>query len=205
MTDDDMVQIPGGTFRMGSDTHYPDEGPSHCHQRRVRGLCRGHRLRDLRRTAAGPRTLSGRATRSADTQQCGVPHAAPSGATARPARLVELRARRQLAPTGGTRQHDRQPGGRTGRACRVRRCGRLRRMGRQGPAHGSGVGVCRPGRAGWGRLLLGRRLHAGRALDGQHLAGRIALAEPHTGRICQPRAGGPPFQPTATGFFDNGR
>jgi sulfatase modifying factor 1 len=25
----DMIWIPGGTFRMGSDSHYPDEGPSH--------------------------------------------------------------------------------------------------------------------------------------------------------------------------------
>ena len=29
MTDDDMAQIPGGTFRMGSDTHYLDERPAH--------------------------------------------------------------------------------------------------------------------------------------------------------------------------------
>src|ERR1700744_1260148 len=25
----DMVWIPGGTFRMGSDRHYPEEGPTH--------------------------------------------------------------------------------------------------------------------------------------------------------------------------------
>lgn len=25
----DMIWIPGGTFRMGSDTHYPEEAPSH--------------------------------------------------------------------------------------------------------------------------------------------------------------------------------
>ena len=25
----DMIRIPGGTFRMGSDRHYPDEAPSH--------------------------------------------------------------------------------------------------------------------------------------------------------------------------------
>ena len=24
-----MVRIPGGTFRMGSDRHYPEEAPSH--------------------------------------------------------------------------------------------------------------------------------------------------------------------------------
>jgi sulfatase modifying factor 1 len=24
-----MVRIPGGTFRMGSDNHYPEEAPAH--------------------------------------------------------------------------------------------------------------------------------------------------------------------------------
>lgn len=28
-SDTNMVLIPGGTFRMGSDTHYPEEAPSH--------------------------------------------------------------------------------------------------------------------------------------------------------------------------------
>ena len=26
---DHMIQVPGGTFRMGSDHHYPEEAPSH--------------------------------------------------------------------------------------------------------------------------------------------------------------------------------
>src|ERR1700742_212033 len=25
----DMIEVPGGTFRMGSDRHYPDEAPAH--------------------------------------------------------------------------------------------------------------------------------------------------------------------------------
>jgi len=29
MNSDDMVRIAGGTFRMGSDRHYPEEGPAH--------------------------------------------------------------------------------------------------------------------------------------------------------------------------------
>ena len=30
VTFDGMIQIPGGTFRMGSDDHYPEERPAHC-------------------------------------------------------------------------------------------------------------------------------------------------------------------------------
>src|SRR5262245_60232765 len=33
---EDMVWIPGGTFRMGSDKHYPEEAPTH--KVKVRGF-----------------------------------------------------------------------------------------------------------------------------------------------------------------------
>ena len=54
---EDMVWVPGGTFRIGSETHYPEEGPArdvavegalglsnHGDERRLRGLRRRHRL-----------------------------------------------------------------------------------------------------------------------------------------------------------------
>jgi formylglycine-generating enzyme required for sulfatase activity len=50
-------------------------------------------------------------------------------------------------------------------------------------------GVCRARRAGRRRLWLGQRTHAGRAVDGQYLAGRVPLAEPRAGRVSEARAG----------------
>ena len=57
-----MVWIPGGTFLMGSDKHYPEEAPAHevtvdgfwmdyahGNQRRISQVCRRHEARDIRR------------------------------------------------------------------------------------------------------------------------------------------------------------
>ena len=49
-TPDGMAQIPGGTFRMGSDVHYPEERPAHSVTRWLldrpprRHQCRLHRV-----------------------------------------------------------------------------------------------------------------------------------------------------------------
>ena len=68
-----MIQIPGGTFRMGSDQHYPEEAPvASRHRRRlldrshagdqppVQGIRSRHRLRHVCRDPARSDILSGR-------------------------------------------------------------------------------------------------------------------------------------------------
>ncbi len=80
----ELVELPGGSFRMGSTSFYPEEAPDpHRHrgglrhrappgdQRAVRRVRRRHRLRHRRRAPAGPRAVSrcgarGSAARGAD-------------------------------------------------------------------------------------------------------------------------------------------
>ena len=68
---DAEVWIPGGTFAMGSDDHYPEEAPAHRvtvdgfwidrhagHERAVRRVRRRDRVRDRRRASARPAPTS---------------------------------------------------------------------------------------------------------------------------------------------------
>ena len=73
---EDMVWIEGGTFRMGSDRHYPEEAPAHrvrvdgfwidrtpVTNRQFREFVKATGYVTLRRDRAGPEGLSGRAAR----------------------------------------------------------------------------------------------------------------------------------------------
>ena len=85
-----MVWIPGGTFRMGSDQHYPEEAPVHrvtvdgfwidrtpVTNAQFREFVERDRPRHLRRDRARPEGLPGRAAAHAQGRLAGV-HAAAS-------------------------------------------------------------------------------------------------------------------------------
>ena len=91
--------------------------------------------------------------------------------------LVGLRAGRQLAPSRGPGQHARRPRSAPGDPRRLGGRRGVRDVGRQDPADGGRVGVRRARRARGEGLHLGRRVRPTRPDDGQHLAGRVSLAE----------------------------
>ena len=173
----DMVWIPGGTFRMGSDEHYPEERP--VHRSRVDGFWMdrlpGHQRAVPRFVeATGYVTVAERPPDPAD-----YPGALPGTARARLARVPRSRTVRSTCAThrnwwtlrrrGADWRHPEGPestlDGRERSSRRARRLrGRrgLRRLGRQGAADRSRVGVRRARRARRRGLRLGRRVHARR-------------------------------------------
>ncbi len=94
--------------------------------------------------------------------------------------MVELQVRGQLAPAIRPPLLDQWLGRPSRRPHCLSRCRSLRKMGRQGIADGSGVGVCGARRSRWRRVRLGRRVRARRAPDGEHLAGRVPARESRT-------------------------
>ena len=170
----DMVWIPGGTFRMGSDKHYPEERPAHRvtrgrlldgprtgHQRALRAVRRGDRPRDVRRDSSRrPRTIRARCrTCCSPARWCSSSRTGPST--------------RATSRTGGSAtrgahwRHPRGPGSSLdgldappGRPRHVRRRGGVRALGGEGAADRSRVGVRRARRARRRRLRLGRRVPA---------------------------------------------
>ncbi len=92
--------------------------------------------------------------------------------------LVAVRARRRLASSVRPGQLARRPRASSGRARDVRRRRGVRAVGGQGAADRSRVGVRRARRARRRGVRVGRRVPAGRPRHGQHLAGRVPLAEP---------------------------
>jgi hypothetical protein len=109
---------------------------------------------------------------------------------------VDLRLRRRLAAPLWAWQHHQGPRRSSRRAHLLSRCGGLREMGWQRAAQRGRMGIRRARRARRRRVHLGRCFRAEREADGEHLAGRVSLAEPAQGRLRGHLAGA--YRPTAT-------
>ncbi len=189
----DMCFVPAATFRMGSDHHYPEEAPAHVVA--VDGFWMDRYAvtnRDFERfvRATGYVTL---AERPVDPAL--YPGAQPELLVPSSVVFVNRRGRSTCATrtTGGGTLRVRTGVTRAAREARCRACGITRsfmsrsrtrppsRMGRKKAAYRSGVGARSPRRPRSRGVRLGRRAGAERPIAGQHLAGRVSVAE-HKGR-----------------------
>ena len=166
----DMVWIPGGTFQMGSNDHYPEERPVHrvtvdgfwmdrtpVTVAQFQPFVAATRPRHVRGDSAEPGRLPGRQEGTAASRLARVRQAAESRGSRRLSQLVEIRARRRLAASARAQLDHQGPRRSSGHARDVRRRGGLRVLGRQVASDRSRVGVCRARRARRRRVRLGQR------------------------------------------------
>ncbi len=163
-----MRFIPGGTFAMGSDKHYPEEAPVH------RVTVDGFWIDETPVTNAEFRRFvdeTGHVTFAeipprAEDYPGALPHMLKAGSLVfrpppGPVDLQELEPvvgvpfRRQLAPPLRPRHLDQGARRSPGRPRRLHGCRGLREMGREGASDRGRMGVCRPRRARWCRVRLG--------------------------------------------------
>jgi len=160
------------------------------HQRPVPEVRQGHRPCDRGRAGTRPGRLPRRRPGPAGPRRPGLPAHPRAGRPARLAQLVGVGPGGQLAPPGGAGVDPARPRPPPRRPGLPRRRPGVRRLGRQGPAHRGRVGVRGPRRPGRQGVLLGRRVRPQGPPDGQHLAGRVPLAEPAARPLRADLAGG---------------
>ena len=191
-----MLFIPGGTFRMGSDQHYPEEAPVHrvtvdgfwmdrtpVTNRQFREFVEATGYVTFAEIAPDPKDYPGALPHMLKAGSLVFTPPRASGRSARLSQLVELQVRRQLAPPIRARAVRSAARRSSRRARRLSRRRGLRPLGRQGIADRGGMGVRRARRPRRRRVCLGRRVDARRRAHGQHLAGRIPAT-----RISRPTA-----------------
>ena len=165
----DMVRIPGGTFRMGSDDHYPEEAP--VHRVTVDGFwidrtpVTNRQFKEFVK-ATGHVTFAEIPPDPKDYPGA-LPHMLYAGSLVftppprvdRSARLepvVDVHEGRRLAASLWAEEQHQRARQSSGRARVVCRCAGLRAMGRQGPADRSRMGIRRARRPRRRRVRLGR-------------------------------------------------
>ena len=170
----EMLFIPGGTFRMGSDRHYPEEAP--VHRVEVDGFwIDRHPVtnRQFRNSSIRTRHVTVAEITPDPKDYPGIlPHMIYAGSLAftPPRHAVDLRDFSQwwTFTRGANWRHPYGPrpsqGARrsSGRSRRLRDARRLCALGRQGIADRSRMGVRGARRTGRRRICVGRRADAGR-------------------------------------------
>ena len=129
---DGMIRIPGGTFRMGSDQHYPEEAPVHrvavdgfwidrtpVTNRQFRDFVRATGHVTVAEIAARPEGLSGRPAAHAVCRLARLHAAGLSGRSPSFQPMVDVQAEGELAASRWPGLVDQGPGRSSGRACRL--------------------------------------------------------------------------------------
>ena len=166
---DEMIWIPGGTFRMGSDKHYPEEAPTH--RVAVDGFWMDRHPvtnRQFREFVAATGHVTFAEIPPDPKDYPGfLPHMIYAGSLmfSPPKQAVSLRDfsqwwtfakgadwRHPYGPKSNIRRSRRS----SRRPCRIHRRARLRKMGRQGNADRGGMGVCGARRPRGHRVRVGQ-------------------------------------------------
>ena len=202
--------------RWAPRTSIPRSGPSTTSRSTASGWTRqpvtaAEFRRFVARDEATSRSPSGRSTRThypdADPDLL-VPGSLVFHGTAGPVDLDDYRNWWEYVPgalleAAGREGHDDQrPRPPSGRPRRLRGRRGLRGVGGQGAADRGGVGVRRARRPRGRGLRLGRRALPGRQGDGEHLAGRVPVAEPRSSTATSGTSPVGSFPPNGYGLYD---
>ena len=206
----DMVQIPGGVFAMGSDDFYPEEAP--VHEVEVDGFWIDEHpvtVAEFRRFVkeTGYVTVAERTpmppTSPEPIRTCSFPGSLVFHPPDHPVDLRDRRtggrtSRSRVAPSGGTGEHPARARASPGHPCRIGGRRGVRHMDRQGVADRSRVGVRGARRADESEVRMGRGVRPQGQDDGEHVAGRVPVAEPAGRTVSRARRRSRPSRRTVT-------